>query len=102
MKNTMVDLHNHLMARIEALSDEGTSGEALEAEIERSKAVGSLATVMIGNARLALDVDRHLSEYGRKNAGTALVPMLEGRPNQAIEGGRTGTIEAPRNGSGKR
>ncbi|MYH59704.1 MAG: hypothetical protein F4145_17370 [Boseongicola sp. SB0675_bin_26] len=38
MKNRLGNLHDHLMARIEALGDEGVTGEALKEEIARSKA----------------------------------------------------------------
>lgn len=39
MKNTLVDLNNHLFAELERLSDEDLTGEELEAEISRSKAL---------------------------------------------------------------
>lgn len=55
MKNKLIDLNNHLFAQMERLSDEECNGETLAEEIRRSKAVGSLASQIIGNARLALD-----------------------------------------------
>ncbi len=55
MKNKLIDLNNHLFAQMERLSDEELNGDALAEEIQRSKAVGSLAGQIIGNARLALD-----------------------------------------------
>ena len=55
MKNKLIDLNNHLFAQMERLSDEACKGDALAEEIRRSKAVGSLAGQIIGNARLAID-----------------------------------------------
>ena len=65
----MQDLHNHLMAQIEALSDPDHTGEDLGEHIKRAKALGNLAEVVIDNARLALSVDKHLAEYDRSSAG---------------------------------
>lgn len=61
MKNRLGNLHDHLMARIEALGDEGVTGEALKEEIARSKAATQVASAIIDNARLALDAERHFA-----------------------------------------
>lgn len=55
MKNKLIDLNNHLFAQLERLSDEDIKGDALSAEIDRSKAVACIAKNVIENARLALD-----------------------------------------------
>ena len=75
-RNTMLDLHDHLMARIEAMGDEDTVGEELDLEIKRSEATAKIAATMIANLRLALDTDRHLAEYDRAQAGSVLTPRL--------------------------
>lgn len=62
MKNKLLDLNNHLFAQLERLSDEETKGEPLKEEIERSKAIGSIACHIIDNARLALDAQKALAE----------------------------------------
>lgn len=66
MKNRLVDLNNHLFAQLERLSDEETTGEKLTEEIERSRAVGSIAASIVGNARLMLDAQKALGESVRK------------------------------------
>jgi hypothetical protein len=54
IRNTMGDLNDHLFAALERLGDEGLEGEALEAEIERSKAVAEIGRAAIENANLVL------------------------------------------------
>lgn len=55
MKNKLIDLNNHLFAQIERLSDEELLDDKLKEEIERSRAIGSVAKNVIDNARLCLD-----------------------------------------------
>lgn len=52
MKNTLGDLNNHLFAQLERLSDEDIKGEALAEEIERAKAVTSIANITLENLQL--------------------------------------------------
>ena len=62
MKNKLIDLNNHLFAQLERLSDESIKDDKLNIEIERTKAVTSVAKEIISNARLALDAEKALSE----------------------------------------
>lgn len=58
MKNTLGDLNNHLFAQLERLSDEELKGDALQEEINRAKAVNSVAAQIIANGNLVLDAKK--------------------------------------------
>lgn len=65
MKNTLVDLNNHLFEQMERLNDEDLSPEQLEIEIKRSKAMTAIATNIIDNGTLALNSQKYIDEaYG--------------------------------------
>ena len=75
MKNKMTDLHNHLFAQLERLSDEELNGDGLKEEIERSKAVTAVAREIIANGSLALKARRAIQD---REIGEEVPPMLEG------------------------
>lgn len=62
MKNSLNDLHNHLFEQLERLNDDDLSGEELEKEIKRSKAITSVAEKIIDNAKIALDSQKFIEE----------------------------------------
>lgn len=64
MKNKMTDLNNNLFLCIERLNDEDLTGDKLEAEIKRSKAVAEVATQVIRNAELSLNVIKMADKMG--------------------------------------
>lgn len=74
MKNKLIDLHNHLFEQLERLNDSDLKGDALKTEIERSKAITSVAREIISNGNLVLDAQIALSERNIDKIPT----MLEG------------------------
>ncbi|UOK65330.1 hypothetical protein MT997_13885 [Paenibacillus sp. OVF10] len=76
MKNTLGDLQNHLFAQLERLSDEDLTGEKLNEEIGRAKAVTSVASQIIANGSLVLEAAKLADD--RMNANTVVPAMLKG------------------------
>ena len=64
MKNTLTDLNNYLFESIERLLDNELSDEELEKEIKRSETVQKVAKTIIDNGSLALQAQKHFTEYG--------------------------------------
>lgn len=54
MRNKSIDLNNHLFEELERLNDETLTGNALDEEIKRARAMSCIAEHIIGNASLAL------------------------------------------------
>jgi hypothetical protein len=57
MKNKLTHLNDHLFAQLERVSDEDLTPDQLTTELNRSKAVTSIAKEIVSNARLALDAE---------------------------------------------
>ncbi|NRG44214.1 hypothetical protein HRF87_05485 [Bacillus sp. CRN 9] len=76
MRNSLGDLNNHLFAQLERLSDEEIVGERLTEEIERAKAVTSVANQIISNGTLVLQAQKFHTEYASKDLKKP--KMLEG------------------------
>ena len=77
MKNSLTDLHNHLIAQVERLSDEALEGSGLAREVKRAEALAKVAAAIIQNARVVL----HAMEYSNVIASMdserePLPPML--------------------------
>jgi len=56
MKNSLVDLNNHLFMQLERLNDEELSGDKLEVEIKRAESITNVAKAIIDNGALSLKV----------------------------------------------
>lgn len=76
MSNTLSDLNNHLFDQLNRLGTEGLKGEALEAEIERSRAVSAVAKDIVNNARLQLDAVKVKAEYQGLRPGDLPVGLI--------------------------
>lgn len=76
MKNTLGDLNNHLFAQLERLSDEDIKGDVLTEEINRAKAITSIAAQVINNSSLVLRAMEIQKE--RLGEDRTLPPMLKG------------------------
>lgn len=76
MRNTLGDLNNHLFAQLERLSDEELTGEKLQEEMKRAKAVSLVASQIIKNGSLVLQAIKAADD--RNSADTSVPRMLEG------------------------
>lgn len=75
-KNSLSDLNNSLFEQLKRLNNDKLTGEELEKEIERSKAVTSIGRVIVDNAKLALDAQRLKAEMNYEDT-IELPKMLE-------------------------
>lgn len=64
-KNKIEDLRNHLFATLEALQDEDSP-----MEIERAKAIASVAQVIVSSAKIEVDFIRATG----RSEGTGFIP----------------------------
>lgn len=79
MRNTLVDLNNHLFEQLERLNDEELTDEQLEKEIKRTDAMKDIATQIIANANIVLKATELNMEYSRNevNVPQMLIGMEE-------------------------
>lgn len=66
MKNTMIDLNNHLFEQMERLNDDELNNEELDKEIRRAKAMTEVSSQIIENAALGLSAEKLRAEYGNR------------------------------------
>ena len=78
MKNTLSDLNNYLFEQIERLNDDSLTGEELEIQMARSKAIGDMSEKVIDNVKLQLEATKLVCEYGRSEDATANLPKMIG------------------------
>ena len=64
MKNKIVDLNNHLFAQLERLGDEEITGDNLNEEINRARAVTEVAEQIIAVGSLTLKAKIAAHEHG--------------------------------------
>lgn len=73
MRNTLVDLNNHLFEQLERLNDEELTDEQLEKELKRTDAMKDIATQIIANANIVLKATEINMEYSRNEVN---VPQM--------------------------
>jgi hypothetical protein len=62
-RNTLLDLNDHLFMQIERLNDDELSGDDLEKELKRSKAMSQIASQVVGVANIVLEATKFNSDY---------------------------------------
>jgi hypothetical protein len=72
MAKQLTDLNDHLFTQLERLGKKDISQDDLGKEIERSKAMASVAQTIINSANLALNAQVAMRELGIKKS----VPMI--------------------------
>ncbi len=81
MKNKLSNLNDHLFEQLERLNDSKLVGEKLTVEIDRTKAMKSIAQEIIAIGRLALDAQK---ELGNSIPNGDLPEMLEVKRPKAL------------------
>ena len=61
-RNKVTDLNNHLFAQLEKLGEDDISSENLEIEINRSKAIVSVAQAIIDSNRVTVEAMQVISK----------------------------------------
>ena len=75
-QNKLSDLNNHLFEQLERLNDEDLKGELLLEEINRAKAVSSVAAQIIQNGSLVLKAAQFADD--KLDADAKIPNMLTG------------------------
>ena len=75
MGNDLNSLNNYLFEQLERLNDdeELEKNGNLEKELKRSKAIASLSSAIVNNAKLVLDVKKYADEVGTTNEKSVLL-----------------------------
>ena len=72
--NSLADLNSILFEQIRAIENNELTDEQLEKEIKKSENVTKVASVILGNAKLALEAQKQFDEYG--TGRTVDIPLL--------------------------
>lgn len=75
-QNKLTDLNNHLFAELERLGEEDLSEEEMDKEIQRARAITSVAKQIINNGQLVLQAAKFADE--KLDADRDLPKMLTG------------------------
>jgi len=97
MKNTLVNLQNHLFMMIETLNDENLTGDELDQEIKRSLALNELAKTAVQNGALMVKAADTL--YGLPVSDELpLIPPSPAEQPKLLDGKRKSLINVPKVG----
>lgn len=83
-RNTLVDLNDYLFLQIERLNDEELTGEALETELKKSRALSQLAGNVIGAAGLVLEATKFNNDYETAGKAPRLLIGNSSRDENAV------------------
>ncbi len=72
--NNLSDLNEVLFNQIRNIENKELSDEELEREIKKSESITKVASVILANAKLALDAQKLFEEYG--TGRTVDIPLL--------------------------
>ena len=72
--NSLADLNSMLFDQIRAIENNDLTDEQLEKEIKKSESITKVASVILGNAKLALEAQKQFDEYG--TGRTVDIPLL--------------------------
>jgi len=81
MGNNLADLNELLFDQIRKLENDDLTDEQLDREIKKSESITKTASVILGNAKLALEAQKQFDEYG--TGRTVDIPLL-GISNQDL------------------
>lgn len=79
-KNKMINLNDHLFEQLERINDDALTEDALKKEIARAKAMTSIASQIIQNARVSVEAAKAFNEGLIKK----FPPMLGMEANEDI------------------
>ena len=85
MKSSMLDLHNHLFAQLERLSDESIKGDELIEEINRAKAVMGVADALVQNVTLMLEAEKLKSKTNETFINIPSVLSVDNEPKAQLQ-----------------
>lgn len=74
MKNDLNSLNNYLFEQLERLNDdeELSKDDILDKELKRAKAITSISTAIVNNAKLVLNIKKYADELGIQNESEIL------------------------------
>ena len=72
--NNLADLNTILFDQIRKLENDELTDEQLEREIKKSESITKTASLILGNAKLALEAQKQFDEYG--TGRTVDIPFL--------------------------